>query len=884
MKRNLFVFIMLLAAAVLPSTVLGQTLADVPGEVVYWRISPSSRFWPAANRIYTTSPSIVKLPNGNYVIAFNLFGDSLSPAADASGTTYLYRSSDQGQTWVNLTPSPMMDMKRGSLFVYNNVLYFWGYTAAPGQIVIRKSTDNGSTWTTPNSATDGLLNTGTQHGTPHNPVIHNGRLWTAVTGKRVMSVSTTRDFLDASRWAGPSSAANTDNGPLGAGLTITEAQIVASPAQGVVVLPKIENYPYTVLIRATGNQTVANPTDADWVDLPGGDKKFGAAYDLVSGKFYILSNPVLPTHYGYSEPWNLIRNTAAMLSSKDLVHWDVEQLFLYSPNIGYEGFQYLNFDFDGNDLIIASRTAFDITDEPGVDNRPPRGHDSNLITFHRIPNFRNAVPNQFLKISGGQVLRQEQTQHKAAPLGSFVLGSSFEGAPLGTVNGLAQGSNGTVFVREQAGRVLRFDALGNFIEVTTATNGLTFVTDKLEPVTQPERGERSWIKTGSGDWNTMDHWYYWGRPDTADEVANFGSAIGANAAITLNQAISLKGFRFRSPHRYTVSGTGSLTLSNAAGTALAEAQQGTQYLSVAVQLGGHALLQASPGADLRFNNGLNVAGCTVTVASAGLVRVGSSLAMNNGTLVIENTNGLVFITGTTGSFSGTLDWRPDPGTVFNPGDTFQLLGNIDAMQVQGAFASVLLPDPGPGLLWNTNTLYTTGLISVTNVPNTPPSLTSPGDQTTAVGQTLQLQLVATDNDLPAQTLTFALLAGPDGATLGSASGLFQWRPPVAAAGTNHLVRVQVTDDGQPPLADEKEFTITVPPFERPTLQAGQWGTGGFSLEVLGSVGPDYVIQVSTNLQVWTTLETVLSPALPFTWTDAEAAAFEHRFYRVLPSP
>jgi hypothetical protein len=47
----------------------------------------------------------------------------------------------------------------------------------------------------------------------------------------------------------------------------------------------------------------------------------------------------------------------------------------------------------------------------------------------------------------------EQTQHKAAPLGSFVLGSSFDGAPLGTVNGLAQGSNGTVFVREQAGRV-----------------------------------------------------------------------------------------------------------------------------------------------------------------------------------------------------------------------------------------------------------------------------------------------------------------------------------------------------------------------------------------------------------------------------------------------
>lgn len=1104
--------VVLLLAAFAPSVASGQTLADVPGTVVYWRISPASRLWPAANRIYTTSPSIVKLPNGDYLLAFNLFGGSLDPSA-ADGTTFIYRSSDKGTNWTNLTPQRMSYMKRGSLFVHNSDVYLWGYTgdasgdSLSGSVIIRKSSDNGTTWTLPfnpadptpanGDPTNGFIMGGTMGGTPFNPVIHDGRLWMAQGGKRVMDVAADANWLLAAGWK-RSSAANTDSGPQGIpdsykDVIITEAQIVASPETGVVILPKVESEPRTVLIRATGSGTVANPTTDDWADLPGGGKKFGAAYDPVSKRFYVLSNPVLPAHFGHSEPWNMIRNTAALLSSKDLKHWDVQQIFIYGPNIDWEGWQYLNFDVDGDDMIIASRTAFDITGEPGVDYKPPRGHDSNLITFHRIRNFRSSAPDHYLAISGGAVHRRERTQHAPAPLGLFVMGSAFDGTTLGTVDGLAPGADGAVLVREQGGRVLRFDALGNYLG-TGFAQGVTFQSQTDVP--QPPEGERGWTKAGGGDWDDLYNWYYWNRADTGYETANFGSAIGANSTVTLNRARTVQGLRFRSAHRYTIAGNGALLLAseqdapvaetltmNLAGGAtvrgltqntttyplgyfpsnntdreiigvvgtsgnrrnhnailvfdlpevlpegaggwqltfyksgqgstqrrvdlyaldprqpgfaldatlwheggvansnvdtrafatllaseimvnedpvgkpytvdvtsaiaalyndrhrapgvdkawfrlnlasmpgtgadnryqavyntpgqdlaprltltvlepveiepsVAEAQVGEHHLDVPVRLGTDTVITAHADAELRFRAGLDLNGRSAQIGGAGMVRVGGILAMNDGTLVLTVTNGLYLSTGGTNNLGGTLDWRPGDGVSFAPGNTFTLLPNIENTVVTGTFDTVILPELSPGLHWDAENLYSAGTVSVApdQLPNTPPSLTSPGHQTIAAGQKLQLQLVATETNVPAQTLVFSLLSGPAGATVGSSSGLFEWRPPVAAAGTNHLVRVRVTDDGQPPLADEEEFTVTVPVFDRPHLQSVALTGGGFMLEVQGAAGPDYTIQSSSDLKVWTNLHTRLSPSLPFNWTDVDAAAFEHRFYRVLPSP
>ena len=47
------------------------------------------------------------------------------------------------------------------------------------------------------------------------------------------------------------------------------------------------------------------------------------------------------------------------------------------------GFQYLDWQFEGNDLVVLSRTAFD-----DAEGGAHRQHDANFITYHMIKNFR----------------------------------------------------------------------------------------------------------------------------------------------------------------------------------------------------------------------------------------------------------------------------------------------------------------------------------------------------------------------------------------------------------------------------------------------------------------------------------------------------------------
>ena len=149
-------------------------------------------------------------------------------------------------------------------------------------------------------------------------------------------------------------------------------------------MPKIGGEAYTALLRAGKDpRKLRDPQAEDWVSFPGGEKKFAAGFDHVTASFFALSNPVLPAYEDSGWPPEMIRNAAALLVSQDLREWRVATIFLETPQVDYEAFQYLSYDIDGDDLIIASRTAFTIGD-----GKPPRGHDSNLTTFHRIENFR----------------------------------------------------------------------------------------------------------------------------------------------------------------------------------------------------------------------------------------------------------------------------------------------------------------------------------------------------------------------------------------------------------------------------------------------------------------------------------------------------------------
>ena len=112
------------------------------------------------------------------------------------------------------------------------------------------------------------------------------------------------------------------------------------------------------------------------MNFPGGGDKFTVRQDHISSQYIALVNP--------QEGPNLYRNILSLSVSDDLIHWQLVKELQRHPDPKYHAFQYVDWDFDGDDIVYASRTAYD--DGQGGANR---AHDANFLTFHRIEGFRN---------------------------------------------------------------------------------------------------------------------------------------------------------------------------------------------------------------------------------------------------------------------------------------------------------------------------------------------------------------------------------------------------------------------------------------------------------------------------------------------------------------
>lgn len=177
-----------------------------------------------------------------------------------------------------------------------------------------------------------------------------------------------------------------------------------------------------------------------------------------------------------------------------------------------------------------------------------------------------------------------------------------------------------------------------------------------------------------------------------------------------------------------------------------------------------------------------------------------------------------------------------------------------------------------------------GIIYGDIISNTAPVLAAIGNQTVNVGQTVAFTASATDTDAPPQTLTFSLLSGSGNATLNTNSGAFSWRPQVTQANTTNSFTLKVADNGTPSLSATQSFTVTVNPLTLPSAVSLALSNGQFGFQVSGQAGPDYAVQVSSNLVDWSTLFITNSPPMPFQWTDTNAATLPARFYRIKVGP
>jgi len=176
--------------------------------------------------------------------------------------------------------------------------------------------------------------------------------------------------------------------------------------------------------------------------------------------------------------------------------------------------------------------------------------------------------------------------------------------------------------------------------------------------------------------------------------------------------------------------------------------------------------------------------------------------------------------------------------------------------------------------------------------NKPPLLLEP-NRTLEAEANAAWALCGTDDDCPANSLTYLLLSGPAGLTV-SPEGRVSWIPTLAQLGSNS-VTVKVTDDSPDAvnakqLSTTNRFTVIVvtnlPHF---TLQIRRVSGGNFQFTIAnGPVGSNYVLQCAPFLMEcpppghWQDIMSVQPVAMPhtFNYTDPLFGVTTNRFYRL----
>ena len=108
---------------------------------------------------------------------------------------------------------------------------------------------------------------------------------------------------------------------------------------------------------------------------------------------------------------------------------------------------------------------------------------------------------------------------------------------------------------------------------------------------------------------------------------------------------------------------------------------------------------------------------------------------------------------------------------------------------------------------------------VVNEVNDVPTLTMLGNQTINELSALVVTNTATDADVPANTLTFALVSGPAGVALDPTTGVLTWTPTETQGPSTNTITIKVTDDGAPALSQSNSFTVVVNEVNRAPVLA-----------------------------------------------------------------
>jgi len=370
---------------------------------------------PNPDSIYLYTPAIAEGFGGRFVVAVDYGGPGTysldGPKSDfgdykAGNQIRVLLSDDKGRTWRE-TPA-RIPMMHEILFKAGGSLYTIGHS---GRLLITRSDDNGETWSEPAV----LCPEPRWHQSCTAVDVYDGKVtlvyekWVAEkhkwpgVGPVLMQAREDADLTDPSNWKF-SELYNPDddmeaarpsgipvNAPGAPGMLETNVIRVHNPAnpfydatgKSVALLARASTgFPDIGVMlkgyeREDGSLAIGrfrkNEGEVYFVHIPGGDLKFHILYDPESRLYWLLHSQI-DGRMNY-------RRRLALSYSPDLLRWTFAGLVAVGPT-DHSARHYATMIQDGDDLFIVSRSG---------DERARTAHDGNIVTFHRIKDFRKLI-------------------------------------------------------------------------------------------------------------------------------------------------------------------------------------------------------------------------------------------------------------------------------------------------------------------------------------------------------------------------------------------------------------------------------------------------------------------------------------------------------------
>ena len=368
---------------------------------------------PAPDSVFLYTPGIIEGFDGRLVVSVDYGGPGTSvldgPRSDfgdykSGNQIRILLSDDNGKTWRET--SARIPMMHEILFKAGKSLYMIGHS---GRLLITRSDDNGETWSEPSV----LCPEPRWHQSCAPVDIHDGKVtlvyekwvsdghpWPGV-GPVLMQAKVDDDLTEASSWkfsdlynpdedmeaSRPSGIPLTDPGkagiletnvirvydeknpfydPSGKSVVLMMRASVGLPDIGVM-MKGVEKTDGSLAVE----KLAKNGREMYFAHIPGADLKFYVVYDPESHLYWLLHSQ-MDGRMNY-------RRRLALSYSPDLLKWTFAGLVAVGP-ADNAARHYASMIIHGDDLLIVSRSG---------DERARNSHDGNIVTFHRVKDFRD---------------------------------------------------------------------------------------------------------------------------------------------------------------------------------------------------------------------------------------------------------------------------------------------------------------------------------------------------------------------------------------------------------------------------------------------------------------------------------------------------------------